>query len=376
MRPVSDAFLRTLRGSHSMIARARVCTTFQTGTTPAGTVIPILGGNVQLDGDADIRSSLDLVTDGTGMWPSTGGSLLLAPYGNEVYVERGLRYSDDLVEYVGLGYFRIESPEQDTPPDGPIRLTGRDRMAGLIDARLLTPRQFLPADTLGDVVTDLVTEVYPDAVVEWDDATDTEELGRSLIAEEDRHGFVRDLVRSRGKVAYWDHRGVLVIRTRPDSTVPVWDVDAGPGGVLVSMSRQLTREGVYNAVVASGEATDYGDPVRAVAYDNNVLSPTFFLGRFGPVPKFYTSAFLTTPSQAAAAAEAELRRSLGLPYDVDLTAVPNPALEPHDPVRVRFSDRYAVETHVLDALTIPLTPGAVMSASTREQTVILIGASS
>ena len=58
MRPVSERFLRTVRGSHTMTARARVVVPGQTGTDPTGTVIPILGGDVQLNGRADVRSAL------------------------------------------------------------------------------------------------------------------------------------------------------------------------------------------------------------------------------------------------------------------------------------------------------------------------------
>jgi hypothetical protein len=166
---------------------------------------------------------------------------------------------------------------------------------------------------------------------------------------------------------------VLAIKSAPDPAVPVVELAAGKGGVLIKPSRRLTRDGVYNAVVASGEGTDTAAPVRALAVDASPESPTYFYGRFGPVPRFFTSPFLATFSQAQGAASAMLLRNLGLPYNVDLSAVPNPALEPFDPVRTRFSDRDAEETHVLETLTVPLVPGAALTATTREQTVVLIG---
>lgn len=370
MRPVSDAFLRTLTGSHTMLATATVCTTFQTGVSPTGTAIPILGGDAQIDGTADIRSTLDLETDGTAMWPTAAASLL-APYGNEIYVRRGLLHS--AAEYVGLGYFRIDGPEQDNPPNGPIRLSGRDRMAGIIDAQLLAPQQFGTTASLGFIMSTLVGQVYPTAVIEWDDATSAAVLTRPLICEQDRFQFLDDLVRSRGKIWYWDYRGVLVIKSAPNPAVPVWEVSAGAGGVLLSVSRHLTREGVYNAVVAQGEAFDSFPPVRGVAYDNNPLSPTYYGGRFGPVPKFFSSPSLFSPGQAAAAAEAELRRNLGLPYSMDLSCVPNPALEPWDPVAVRIAASQRREIHILERITVPLTASDAMTASTREQTTVLVG---
>lgn len=372
MRPVSAAFLRTIKGSHKMVARARVCTTFQSGTNPAGTFIKILDGDVHLDGRAQIRSTLDLLTDGNRMWPSRADSLF-APYGNEIYVERGIQYSDDTVEYVGLGYHRIQTPEQEQAAGGPIRISGRDRMAGIVDGRLVKPVQFNSGTTLGAVVDALVKEVYPNATIEWDDSTNTATLTRTMVTEEDRYGFLDSLITARGKVWYWDHRGILVIKTMPNPATPVFEIQSGPGGVLVALRRQLTREGVYNAVVAQGESSDSDQPAWAVALDNNPASPTYYYGRFGPVPRYFTSSFLTSNSQAASAADAILRRELGLPYTVYLRAVANPALEPWDPVSIRAGAGQGQETHLLERITIPLTAKKEMTADTKQQTVVLVG---
>jgi len=357
-----------------MTADARVVTQFATGTDPDGIEIPILSGDVIADAHSDVRATLDLVTNGTAMWP-THGNLTLAPYGNEVFVRRAVIFGNGTTEWVSLGYYRIQGPAQDSAPDGPIRIVGKDRMAGLVDGRLLAPVQFLAARTYGSVVEELVTEVWPSATIEWTDGGDTDTLGRDLIAEEDRYGFLNDLVTSLGKIWYWDHRGILVIREQPTTDSPVFDVDSGQGGVLVSMARQLTRDRVYNAVVAFGEATDTQTPARAVVVDNNPLSPTYFHGAFGPVPRFFSSPFITNDTQAASAASSMLRKQLGLPYSVDFTAVPNPALEPWDPIRIRYSNRHGVEKHIIERITIPLVASAPMTATTREQTVVLLGVS-
>jgi hypothetical protein len=355
-----------------MAARARICTSFQTGTDPDGTDIPILAGAVTLDGTADIRGSLDLTSDGTGLWPTRAADLF-APYGNEVFVQRGVQYSTATTEWCSLGYFRLEAPEQRDPPDGPIRIVAKDRMAGIVDARLMAPAQFAATATYGGVVTQLVQEVYPSATVLWDDSSDSMAIGRDVIVEESRYGFLNDLVRSLGKIWYWNHRGELYITDAPPLSAPVYSVEAGAGGVLVSMSRRLSRTGVYNAVVASGEAADSAAPVRGVAIDQSPTSPTYFYGSFGPVPKFYSSPFLTTDAQAVEAATAELGRILGLPYNVNFATVANPALEPFDPVRIRASSSSGAETHVLETVTVPLTAQEAMTATTREQTVVLIG---
>ncbi|MFI6228875.1 DUF5047 domain-containing protein [Micromonospora echinospora] len=369
MRQVSARFLRAVRGSHRMVAQARVVAPGATGVNPAGTDIPVLGGDVQMDASAQIRATLSLTTEGRGMWP-TSASGLLAPYGNELFVRRGVTFADGSTEWVSLGYYRITTPEQDRAPDGPIDIAGQDRMAGIVEARLTEPRSYEAGATYGQIMSDLVGEVYPWATIEWDDDTDTQAIGRSVIVEDDRHKFLADLVTGVGKVWRWDHRGILTILSLPDPGQPVWDVNHGEGGVLVTLARRLTRVGVYNAVVAAGEAADTSAPVRAVAVDNNPLSPTYWHGPFGKVPRFFSSPLLTSVDQAANAAGSMLSRQLGVPYSADFTAVPNPALEDHDPIRVTYPGRS--ETHVLDRLTVPLVADAAMSASTREQSTILI----
>lgn len=371
MRAVTDTFLATLTGSHQMLVRATVLDTFQTGVAPTGTEIPVGSGSATFASTSAVRGSLDLTTDGTDMWPQLAAALL-APYGNEIFVERGVSYGDTQ-EWCSLGYFRIEEPSQDDPPDGDIRVIGKDRMQAIVDARLLAPVQFLASATYGDVVSQLVTEVYPTATIEWDDATDADTLGRAVMAEDRRFDFLDDLITAKGKIWYWDYRGVLVIKSVPDPRTPVWQVAAGEGGVLTSMSRKLSRAGVFNAIVATGESADDSVPIRGVALDNSPASPTYYYGRFGPVPDYYSSPLLLTTAQAEAAAMSILQKSLGLPYSVDFTAIPNPALEPYDPVRLIYSSRSAPEVHVLDTITVPLGAKDALRATTREQTTILIG---
>lgn len=363
MRPVSDAFLRTLSGSHRIFARARVCVAFQTGVAPTGTEITIVDGNVRTDASSDIRSTLSLVTSGVDAWPHDPTDLL-APYGNELFVERGINYGNGTVEVVSLGYHRIDRTDQDDGPNGTIQLTASDRMAGVIDARLPLPIQFDAGTTVEEVFDQLVHEVYPDAVIEYDFAAGGSTLDAAHIAEEDRYGFLRDLAKSRGKIMYWDYRGALRVESPPDPSTPVYAINAGRDGTLVRLARTLSRQGVYNGVVARGDQpTDDVQPM-AVVVDNNPASPTYWNGRFGKVPRYYYSAFITTAAQATSAATSILQRAVGLPYSIDLNAVPNPALEPYDPIRITMPDR--TDIHVIDSLTIPLTSESTMTGTTRQ----------
>lgn len=374
MRSVSDSFLRAVRGSHDICVRARVLTSYQSGVNPTGVEIPVIDGDVVQDGTADVRSTVEL--DTTADWPANAFDLL-TPYGNELYVERGIDYGETR-EFVGLGYFRINDVEQERAPKGPIRLSGSDRMIAIKDARLLFPVQFPAGITVGEVITDLIIGphgVYPDAIIDYDDGTTTsgDVLDRSHVVEEDRFAFIDDLVTSRGKIWYWDHRGRLQIKSPPNPADTVFEVNAGEGGVLMEMSRALTREGVYNGVGVRGEATDTIAPSLATVADLDPNSPTYWYGRFGHVPRFYSSPFVTTHAQAVSAATAILLPSLGLPYQVDFSMVPNTALEPYDPIRVKYGRAYRSEVHTIDRLRMSLAPQGAMTGTTKEKTTFVVG---
>lgn len=342
MRPVSENFLAAIAGSHNIASRLRAVARGQIGTSPTGGVLlDIISGDVSLDGAAAIRSTIEVeisaVDQATGepLWPN-GSSDTLTPYGAiELFVERGVAFGGGSIEYVSLGYFRIDDVEQSEAPAGPIRISGSDRMANVVDSKLTEPRQYAASEAYSDVLYDLVSEAIPGVIIEWDDIPlALGPIGRSVPVESDRYAFVNELVTGLGKIAYFDHRGVLIVRTPPNPNLPVWAVARGREGVLVSAGRSLSRSGVYNGVVATGEALDTGTPARALAVDNNPNSPTRWGGPFGRVPREFSSPLLTTTAQAQLAAGTVLRRSLGLPYNVNFTAVPNPALEPLDPIAV------------------------------------------
>lgn len=366
MRPVSDRFLRSLRGSHTMLSRATVLTTYHegVGAAAAGVQIPIRSGDVMTDADADIRATLEITT--TQAWGS-----LLSVYGNELFVERGLQLGAGVEEWVSQGYFRIDRVSQADAPDGELRVTGSDRMSGIVDGRPVAPIHFTAATTVGTAVAQLVLDIYPDATIVWDDATNLLPLGRAITIEDSRYQGLRDLVAAFAKVVWWNHRGELAIAAPPQDTDPVWDINAGAGGVLIQVDREQSREGVYNGAVVTGEGADTTAPARAVVVDDNPDSPTYWGGRFGKVPRFFASPLITTDAQAEAAGRTMLRAHSGVPYLLDFDTVPNPGLEPDDPIAI--TTRSGTELHVIRTLTTPLVPEREMSGTTRERTDVIVG---
>lgn len=366
----------TLSGSHRAIFEARVLTDFQTGSDPQGTEIPILDGDVSFDGStsAEVFASLQIETtgsrefDGADLFPRRADDLL-SPYGNEIFVRRGIDFGSEQI-WFPLGYFRIESAEQSSDPDHPIRISAQDRMSGIIDARLLNPTQFTKNRTISSVVAELVHDVYPNAVILFDDSSGSQKLGRQLVVEESRQAALMDVAESLGKVVYWDGEGFLRIEDPPSTSDIKWHIRATNKGVLIDSSRRVTREGMANAVVARGEgATE--DAVRGVAFDMGPNSPTRWGGPFGKVPVFYSSPLLTTSLQARKAASTLLFRRIGKPYSVDFGVVPNPSIRPRDTVRItqKSGER---EKHVIETCIIPLVSDQHMTGTTREHTSVTI----
>lgn len=371
MRPVSAKFLAAVRGSHRAAFRARVLSPGSSGVNPGplnadGTptnALLIESGTCTFDRTQQVRATLDLTV--SAAWPTSATSLI-TPYGNEIFVERGITYADTTTEWVSQGYYRINQVEQQSAPFGAVTLTGTDRMQGLIDARLPVPLQFNAGTSVISVIQTLVLDAYPWATFDSDASLSTSTLATSQITTDDRYGFINDLVTSYGMVWYWDHRGILYIHTAPSPTTPIISVSSGSGGVLVSLSRTRNRTGVYNGCVASGEQAADTPPVSALVVDVDPSSPTLWGGNFGKIPQFFSSSFLSTTLQCQSAAASLLMQSTGLPYEVDFSMVPNPALEPLDCVQLTYPGR--TEVHVLDQVTVPLDTGTALSATTRQLT--------
>lgn len=368
MRPVTDSFLNTVRGPHTAVFRARLVSPWATGVNPTGTFFGINSGDVTFDVGSDVNGTVDLTTD-------LEWDYGLAPYGTEMFIERGVEYANGIQEYVGLGYFRINTVEQ--PLKGLLRISAEDRMSNIRDGRLVNPIQFSAGTSVAAVLDFLVQDVMPGIPTIYDTigwsggSAYTTTLFTDQVCSDDRLAFIQSLVTSYGKVCYFDYAGRFVVKTPPDPTAePVTLINAGENGVLVQANRSISRDGVYNGVVARGEPVGELPPVQAVVVDTDPKSPTLWGGPFGKVPRFFSSSFMTNASQCLAAAQGLLLSSVGLPYSVSLGLVPNPALEANDVIQVQY-DEHTFETHIADSITYPLHVDGEMRISTRKQSLTI-----
>lgn len=363
MRDVSTTFAAAIGLSHDL---ATEVTVLRDGDELL-TIASAIDGGVTLDATAATRGRLDLtiVDDGTlGLVPLLASDPL-APYGNELHVKRGIILAGT-PELVGLGVFRIDDLTVDDTPAGlQLRVAGQDRSARIIDARFEDPYQVAAATNYTTAISDVLLAAWPSMPYSFTATTSTTP---ALVAAEgdDRWKFAQDMAASIGMTLYFDGDGTCILRPVTSvSNTPVATFAEGVDGVLLTVSRKWTRQGAFNRVIATGENTGQGTPSRGVATDDNPLSPTYYFGPFGKVPRFYVSPFITTDAQASSAAAAILSRELGTTQQLSLGAIVNPALEPDDVITVTREISGVGENNTLDSITIPLSAEGQMSASTR-----------
>ncbi len=361
MRPVSTEFLAAISASHQIATRATVL--------PAEVEIPFTDGSVTLDGFAATRASLNLTVASTDLVPTLSTDYL-APYSNEIQIERGVTYPDGRTEFVSLGIFGIrETDVEDTGDDMPISLTCLDRSARIIDAKFTTPYAIFKGTNIRQAILATIQAEWA-AVPYIFAATSVTSPTVLALEEADRWDFCQGLAEAAGMRLYFDGDGILQLQTIPRTATSIWDVAEGTGGVLLRASRNWSRTDSFNLIIVTGENTS-GEPVRGGAADINPLSPTYYNGSFGHVPRWYQTPFIggqaviDNQPQAYAVAANILAQELGTTQGVSFGSLVNPALEPHDVVGVKRARLGIDEAHTIDELTIPLSHDGTLTASTR-----------
>ena len=367
MQQVSDRFNEAVFNAHTLATNVMV----------EGTELPIADGSVTLDALGSTRASVSLTlapdnVDLDALVPGDGDSLL-APYGNEISVARGITFSDGSTELVPLGVFRLD--ETQAQDDGGLGITvvGLDRSSIVIDAVFENGGEVAAGEYGVDVITDLIRDgrgeeppAFPD--VELADDFPTSSTVTTTMpalyweAGSDRWDFCQGIAQACNCHLYFNALGKLVLRREP--LLGQADLTISEGDSLLEASSRWSRENACNRVVVIGENAG-GDPVVGTAFDNDSLSPTYYYGDFGKVTFTYSSEYITDTDQAADVAENILGQKLGTGKQITFGALVHPALEPLDIVQVTRERLKVNELHILDSLTIPLTHDGGMSGVTR-----------
>lgn len=351
MLSASDTFKASLRTSHVVAIAADL---IMPGVAPFS--VPVQGGGLTIDRSARTRRTGSLAMPWTTELTRLGltADVRTLPFGSYVRVKRGVRFADGSREYVTLGYLRAESVAWATHEDtATIELA--DRMAQVSDEKLLSPYNASGMKPSAAAV-DLVDDVFGGSITYTVTTNVAAEptLADVIYPAGDRAEAVANLALVAGAEAYFDANGNF--RFDPIATVqssPVWTIDAGESGVMISADESLDRTRVYNGVLVEGQATADQPPVSALVYDSDPTSRTLWGGPFGKVARIETSTAVQTVAQAQAAALALLTNQLGLERQVRITSVPNPLLVVGDTIRITFQDGTS-ELHLIEAISQPL----------------------
>ncbi|WP_394621307.1 DUF5047 domain-containing protein [Lentzea sp. JNUCC 0626] len=360
MWPLSTKAQQALVQSHTMTVRA-------VAYGPYGSLeVPVGGGSVTSDATSQVRRTGTIMTD-PNLWPVDPRSVL-APLGTEVQVDYGIGLPGGLVEWVPVirGMVTEATRNQPVGSDSSLPIGLVDRSARVAEDRLTAPTQTIAGATAVSEIRRLVQDSLG-ASVAVVDRTGSVAVAAVLDIERDRWADgIEVLATGIASEVFFDPTGSGVIRLQPQITDPVvWRVSTGQAGILVTRGDKLTRERTYSGVVASGQRSDGTAPVTATVWDSDPTSPTYYAGAFGRRPRFYVSAMLTTVPQCTATAAALLARAKGMNAQVTLAAICNPALEAGDVIEVRNVEDGTVQQHIVDKVTIPLSPSELQTMETR-----------
>lgn len=364
MYPVSDTFLSSVRQAHKLAVVVERTTALDGQWTEV--VHQVNSGSVKLDRKADARRTLSMKLVGyiQDVLPE------VSPYNTLLRVKRGITYGTGQTEWVPLGVFRAYDVEQN---GNEVDVTGYSLEIDLRDRRFISP-WFIgitsgvigPNPNVSDEMELIIHDAIPEATLRYlggDNLT----IQWGTVFERDRLKALQEIAKAVGCTFYSDYLGRFVVE--PPSTLAdtsVFDVNAGGDGVLISYSRKVTRDKVYNGVVVTNGATGVPNSpiIRRLVVDNDPTSPTYWGGSFGKVPRFYSSPFFQTSAQADAAGESILATAKGINASVSFDAVPNPALDIDDVITVQYRDG-TTQKHIIDTLEIGLTASDPMSGTTR-----------
>jgi hypothetical protein len=325
----------------------------------------VVDGSVTMDRSAVVQRRANVTLAEPVLLPTSPTSPL-APFGAEVRVWRGFRYRDG-VEPIPL----FTGPIQNSNASGRTYVTqidALDRAQRVIDAKLMDDYAITAGDNYGTAIQSLLLAGVPTLTFDYTStAFVTPQLAWSV--QQDRWIASQDMARSIGCDLFFDGLGTNVLRTTPSpsASTPLWEIIDGEDGTLCELDLALTRENAYNACVAFSTNASITTQYRAVALDDNPLSPTYFYGGFGQKPRFYGSPLIGSQAQADTAARSILNGDLGVERAIQLAAVPMPALEPGDAIRVRRSGLLD-EIHIAESIVVPLGASGTQTIRTRTTT--------
>lgn len=362
--------------SHKLLTEVKVSTT----SDPSDYVlVEPTDGQVTLDNTSAIRGNASLTFNDPDLIPVDSSSLL-APYGNELIISRGLEIGG-FSHMVQLGVFGIQ--DATVSEDGTLTIAASDRSQYVVDAIFEEVYDIAPGTDFSEAILDIVSY----ALATDYDFVEKDAVTPTLSGEqgEDRWAFVQDMAEILGCHLYFDNEAILTMKEIGlESAFEDISIVEGRDGVevrpaLLDLSRTWSRRDSHNKwiVISDNPDAEGAAPPQAEAIDDDPDSPTYYYGRFGRKPEVWHSTVIgelggDSAAMCQAAADGKKAKEAGLTQEVNFGSLVNPSLEPNDVVHISRTIRHENEEiilvdehHIIDSLTIPLSADGKMEAQTR-----------
>lgn len=351
MIPVDPVLLSAFRQSHTKYC---VLSVYE-GTTQVAENVLISEGSVSADRYQKARRTLSC-TIPLSQWQDVVGLNVISSR-IQVWIGYDLGGSQVLVP---LGVFRVD--DLNRTDGGSLQVSGTSLEAYVIEDQFIDELVISVDEPIIAMIQELIIQSLPDASFVLDDWA-TSQLGArtqvALSAKRDRWDAVTQLAEHIDCDVFCGPDGKFRISRRPKmvDSLASWNLNEGPDGVLVSMNNRVSRDNTYNAVLVLGQNSDSSvPPFSAVAYDDAANSPTRWGGPFGRKLYVFQDDMMSSQEQCLLKAQELLEFFRAEDRELDLTAIPNPAIEPDDIVEVQMLDG-TVERHLITAITIPIGLG-------------------
>jgi len=118
--------------------------------------------------------------------------------------------------------------------------------------------------------------------------------------------------------------------TEPPGTI----LTDGENGTVIGVTRQGSRNGVYNRIVARGQEQDDAGQPRFQATVDQIDGPLRTSGPYGISVKFFSSPLITSTAAAFHSASTMLATSVRQKTTIPVSHVPNPSLTLDTPVEL------------------------------------------
>lgn len=122
---------------------------------------------------------------------------------------------------------------------------------------------------------------------------------------------------------------VPAITERPEKSLT-----DGEAGTVIGVTRQGSRAGIFNRIVARGQEQDDAGQPRFQAIIDQITGPLRTSGPYGIVTKFFSSPLITSKQAALNSATTMLATSVRQKTTVPVTHTPNPTLTLDTPVEL------------------------------------------